>query len=87
MAHNPLASFFASEQSSTLVCTSAGVIGGTIKAVSTPHLLNITFDGSFTVASYAALSAIAAYVAKETIGWLHRRLLIALAKRKGGANE
>lgn len=97
MAHNPFSNYFASEHSNTIVCTSAGVIGGITKAVSTPHLLNITFDGGITVATYAALSSVAAYFAKEAIGWLHRKL-VGLTKKqlqqtkaqeeeKGGSNN
>lgn len=94
MSHNPLTTYLATEHSSTLVCTSAGVIGGITKAVTTPHLLNITFDGSFTVAAYAALSSVAAYFAKEGIGWLHRKVFSLTEKRarkqqsrKGGSRN
>ena len=82
MAHNPLSQYFAHEHSNTLVCTSAGVIGGVTKAFTTPHLLNITFDGSLTVAGYAALSSIAAYFAKEAIAWLHQKFLRFAGKDK-----
>lgn len=82
MTHNPLSSYFATEQSNTLICTSAGVIGGITKAMITPQLLNITFDGSFTVAGYAALSSVAAYFAKEGIGWLHKRLVRLMSKKR-----
>ena len=70
-----------------MVCTSVGVIGGITKAVVTPHLLNVTFSGSLTVASYAALSSIAAYVAKEAIGWLHKKVSVYVIVKKqiGGA--
>jgi hypothetical protein len=81
MTHNPLSSYFATEQSNTLICTSAGVIGGITKAVITPQLLNITFDGSFTVVGYAALSSIAAYFAKEVIGCLYKRVVRLMSKR------
>ena len=94
MTHNPLSSYFTNEHSNTLICTSAGVIGGVTKAFITPHLLNITFDGSFTVAGYAALSSIAAYFAKEGIGWLHKRVLRFMnrnakkpAGQKGGTRD
>lgn len=71
-----------------MVCTSAGVIGGITKAVVTPHLLDITFNGSFTVATYAALSSVAAYLAKETIGWLHKKAIAYIAvRRKGGKGD
>lgn len=73
-----------------MVCTSAGVIGGITKAVVTPHLLNITFSGGFTVATYAALSSVAAYLAKETIGWLHKKAMRCVARwkaQKGGASN
>ncbi len=87
MAHNPLSNYLYSEHSSTLVCTSAGVIGGISKAIATPHLLNVTFSGGLTVASYAALSSIAAYLAKETLGWLHKKLVTCIAawRQKGGS--
>ncbi|MBS1629374.1 MAG: hypothetical protein JST27_04885 [Bacteroidetes bacterium] len=82
MAHNPLNAYLLSEHSNTMVCTSAGVIGGITKAVVTPHLLNITFNGGFTVVTYAALSSIAAYLAKETISWLHKKAKLCFAKWK-----
>ncbi len=65
-----------------MVCTSAGVIGGISKAIATPHLLNVTFTGSLTVASYAALSSIAAYLAKETISWTHKKVKLCYARWK-----
>jgi hypothetical protein len=82
MAHNPLSHYFANKHSNTLVCTSAGVIGGITKAFTTSYLLNITFDGSFTVATYAALSSVAAYFAKEGIGWVYKKLIRLIKERR-----
>ena len=70
-----------------MVCTSAGAIGGISKAIATPHLLNVTFSGSLTVASYAALSSIAAYLAKEVIGWLHKKFIRFVRQRQEGGSE
>ncbi len=87
MALNHITSFFASEHSSTLVCTSAGVVGGVAKAMTTPCLfLNVTFDGSVTVAVYAILSSVAAYLAKEGLGYLHNRFFVR-RKKEGGSDE
>ena len=87
MALNPITSFFESEHSNTLVCTSAGVVGGVAKAVTTPNLfLNVTLDGSLTVAVYAVLSSVAAYIAKESLGFLHNRFL-PTTRKKGGNHE
>ena len=82
MAHNPLTTYLGSEHSNTMVCTSAGVIGGITKAFVTPHLLNITLTGGLTVVTYAALSSIAAYLAKETISWVHKKARLCVAKWK-----
>jgi hypothetical protein len=87
MALNPITSFLTSEHSNTLVCTSAGVVGGVAKAVSTPYLfLNVTFDGSVTVATYAILSSVAAYLAKQALGYLHS-LFFPVIRKKGGSHE
>ena len=87
MALNHFTSFFASEHSNTLVCTSAGVVGGVAKAISTPCLfLNVTFDGSITVAVYAMLSSVAAYLAKQGLEYLHNHFFIG-RKKEGGCDE
>jgi hypothetical protein len=76
MQQGPLSDFISHYHSNSLVCTSAGILGGVAKAIDTPHLLmGVTFDGGFTVAAYAVVSSVAAYLAKMTLDYIRARFL------------